>query len=100
VLDAATSKPDAFLWTDTYVSSIQLKIYLWIKQAYFNLKNLSSKKNSLQTQNQTAQGNHVLDAPDSNPEVFIREIRVFPQLSCICVFGTNRAYLHFEKPKL
>jgi hypothetical protein len=65
------------------------------------LKNLTCRKNTFQKVTQFSQINNVLDAPDSNTDGFFfsRDTCVF-QLSCICLFGTKRAYLHIENPKL
>jgi hypothetical protein len=42
----------------------------------------------------------VLDPPESNRDGFLWRGTCVFQISCICLFGTNRAYHHFETPKL
>jgi hypothetical protein len=49
---------------------------------------------------QISQGNCVLDLPDSNTDGLFSEDTCVFELSGTCLFGTNRAYPHFEKPKL
>jgi hypothetical protein len=70
------------------------------RQPVSTLKNLSCRKYSFQKLTQLSQGNNVLDAPAYDTNDFLGEIRLFCQLSWICLFWTKKACLHLKKPKL
>jgi hypothetical protein len=76
VLDAAGYNIDAFLWTDTCVSTTHPKSPLWNKQSVCHHRNQGCRMNSFQKVPHISQGNHVLDAPDSNTDCFFGDTYV------------------------
>jgi hypothetical protein len=64
------------------------------------LKNLSYRKYSCQKLTHFSQGNNVLDAPVPNTHGFLMRDTCVSSTQLIGPFGTKRAYLHLEKPKL
>jgi hypothetical protein len=75
VLDATASNIDVLLWRDTCVSTTQPNNPLW-NRVYVTLGHRGCRMNSFQTLPQISQGNHVLDAPDSNTDCFFRDTYV------------------------
>jgi hypothetical protein len=74
-LDAAASNIDAFLWRDPCVTTTQPNSPLW-NRVYVTLEHRGCRMNSFPKLPQISQGNHALDAPDSNTDCFFRDTYV------------------------
>jgi hypothetical protein len=97
VLDAHDSSKDGFLFSTLHVFHQLSWIGLYgTNEPSSCLKILICRKYSFQKLTQWSQGNNVLDATDSNIDVFFGELYVFLQLSWIVLFGTKWASFHLE----
>jgi hypothetical protein len=63
------------------------------------LKILLCKKYSFQKLTQFSKENNVVDGAASSIAGFLWREHMLPQISCIGLFGANRAYLLLEIPK-
>jgi hypothetical protein len=98
--DTPSSNTDGWLWTDTFVSSMQLNSLIWGSRAYLHLKHLSFRKYSFQKLTEFSKWNNVLHSHASSTDGFLWEILVILQLSWIGLCGANQVYVSLETPTL
>jgi hypothetical protein len=90
------SNTDFFLSRYTHVSSSYLNWLTCNKMRFLHLEKYDLQELFFPNLSEVSQGNNVLETPASNSVVFFLGMHVFPQLSCLGLFGTQWAYLQPE----